>query len=121
MAINNTTSQNSSRSSLQVPGNNSGVPSSTRSLRPASPSRLQPGFVVTPRDSRTAITSTLTSGNEAPGPLGLRNASPRPPVKKKTREAPVVLKPKAKPAARTRKVVIYLLRLQLMIADIIFH
>lgn len=65
-----------SLSTLQVPGK-----SSTRTLWPASPSRTQPGFIITPNDSWTAITrpSSPVDGLPRPGSLSHRPASPRPP------------------------------------------
>lgn len=79
----------SSQSTLQVPGT-----SSTRRLRPPSPRRTQPGFVVPPKDSRSSITQSPDPRYEPtspgqPGPLGLRPASPRPPAPPKKQKESV--------------------------------
>ncbi|KAH9816875.1 hypothetical protein DFH28DRAFT_927077 [Melampsora americana] len=79
-----------SSQSLQVPGR-----SSTRTLRPPSPSHPQPGFQITPNDSRTALTRQSTPGDGSPGPLSNRRPSPRPPaVKHKDTALPAVTKTK---------------------------
>lgn len=72
-----TPSQTASQSRLQVPGQ-------TSRLRPASPVRKQPGFVITPSDSRTALTRHLTPDDESSNNISHRPASPWPPVRKNT-------------------------------------
>ncbi|KAH9807444.1 hypothetical protein DFH28DRAFT_1149391 [Melampsora americana] len=63
--------------SLQVPGK-----SSTRTLRPPSPSQTQQGFVNTPDDSCITLTRPSTPVNETPAPLSSRLPSPQPPAVK---------------------------------------
>lgn len=92
----------SSLLSLQVPNNNS-LPSSARrsTLRPPSPARKEPGFVVPPNDSRTSLlTPDHATGSDASGPLANRCASPRPPTltkKKASKKAPAPSQTKVKP------------------------
>lgn len=78
-------SQTPSQSSLQVPGQ-----TSTRTLRPPSPARKQPGLVPTLKDSCITLTrhSTPESEEESPNILSHRPASPRPPVSKKASPVP---------------------------------
>ncbi|KAH9810855.1 hypothetical protein DFH28DRAFT_932465 [Melampsora americana] len=98
MSSSKSSSQNSAL--LQLPGK---VPSSSRTLRPPSPARTQAGFVVPPQDSRTTISVARLPGQESPGPLGRRGASPRPPAlanKFSKTNGPSAPKPKAKPGAK---------------------
>lgn len=69
-------SPQSSTSTLQVPTN---APTK-RSLQPPSPSRTQPGFVVPPKDSRSALTVSSSTEEATSGALSNRSASPRPPT-----------------------------------------
>lgn len=80
--------------SLTVPAQ-----TSTRTLRPPSPARKEPGFVVPPKDSRTSITLSSaphsdsnsrasTPENGLPAPLSIRPATPRPPAKTQKKDAP---------------------------------
>ncbi|KAH9808589.1 hypothetical protein DFH28DRAFT_935429 [Melampsora americana] len=66
----------STQSCLQVPS----TARTKRNLRPPSPSRPQPGFIVPPKDSRSALTVSTTPEEITPGPLAHRTASPRPPT-----------------------------------------
>lgn len=82
MPISKSSSQSSS--TLQIPSK-----SSSRTLRPPSPARSQPGFVVPPKDSQTSLSITISSSanseEDQPGPLSLAHRLPSPrPVKKVT-------------------------------------
>lgn len=96
MAPSKNPSQSTSKTpSLQVPS----LPSS-RTLRPPSPAQSQPGYVATPKYSRTSLIVPSSDGDQS-GPLADRSASPRPPTittKKKTSKAPAAaaVKPNAK-------------------------
>lgn len=106
----------STQSTLQVPSQ-----SSSRQLRPPSPSWPKSGYIATPTDSRKSLlaheddSETEEGPPPASGPLANRLASPRPPTSinkgKKKAAQPAPVKPNAKLTSQGKVSLVFLNRL----------